>query len=479
MPKTQIGKTVEVNPSILAFKPRQVLLLSKPPASSMKLDDGSNNNDKLILKPEQKTLLLNSIAQYLERSGFSKTVKKFRSEARIQKDDLIESSFDLQEMFIKILDMRNHANKNSKSHRVQELQTVGISRTDGNGDFASATGDGKERKKDKSAVDKSIGPKNAEENPTPDNTMSTEVKPKEKTRNKKKQSNLGSESLCNNPNEESVSEPTVEKSKDVAIKADEKMTDSKTDDKPKDKKKKKKKNKLSSDPIVAEENLQKIDSENLKTPKEDFIEKQDKNSKKRKRTASEDGEKLIEDQPNGEKLVEVSKHIKTEESKRRKTKDSEEPKVRDHSTGLDSSSRIEEKPQKEENSQTVSGEAQKLLTIELNGQSNRSLKEIGEKSSMKKIEKQQNGSTEPQSAIRFQRVKVDDVVFSDERLKDNSYWAKDGAEIGYGAKAQDILGQVRGRDFRHEKTKKKRGSYRGGQIDLQSHSVKFNYSDDE
>lgn len=81
---------------------------------------------------------------------------------------------------------------------------------------------------------------------------------------------------------------------------------------------------------------------------------------------------------------------------------------------------------------------------------------------------------------------------------------QDGAESGYGAKAQEVLGQVRGRcvliycplfyfcsisrsltlpfvlrDFRHEKTKKKRGSYRGGQIDLQSHSVKFNYSDDE
>lgn len=35
------------------------------------------------------------------------------------------------------------------------------------------------------------------------------------------------------------------------------------------------------------------------------------------------------------------------------------------------------------------------------------------------------------------------------------------------------------RDFRHEKTKKKRGTYRGGQIDLQSHSIKFNYSDEE
>ena len=35
------------------------------------------------------------------------------------------------------------------------------------------------------------------------------------------------------------------------------------------------------------------------------------------------------------------------------------------------------------------------------------------------------------------------------------------------------------RGFWHEKTKKKRGTYRGGQIDLQTHSIKFDNSDDE
>ncbi|KAH7673824.1 Srp40 C-terminal protein [Dioscorea alata] len=94
-----------------------------------------------------------------------------------------------------------------------------------------------------------------------------------------------------------------------------------------------------------------------------------------------------------------------------------------------------------------------------------------------KSTKKEKHSAEPKTA--FQRVKIDEVKFADERLQDNSYWAKDGADIGYGAKAQEVLGQVRGRDFRHEKTKKKRGTYRGGLIDLQSHSVKFNYSDDE
>lgn len=37
--------------------------------------------------------------------------------------------------------------------------------------------------------------------------------------------------------------------------------------------------------------------------------------------------------------------------------------------------------------------------------------------------------------------------------------------------------QVRGKDFRHEKTKKKRGNYRGGTITLQSHSIKFDDSE--
>ncbi|XP_044950466.1 suppressor protein SRP40 [Hordeum vulgare subsp. vulgare] len=102
--------------------------------------------------------------------------------------------------------------------------------------------------------------------------------------------------------------------------------------------------------------------------------------------------------------------------------------------------------------------------------------DVKEPSTASKSNKRQKLS-EPKSA--FQRVKSEDIKFADERLQDNSYWAKGGADSGYGAKAQEILGQVRGRDFRHEKTKKKRGTYKGGFIDLQTHSIKFNNSDDE
>jgi hypothetical protein len=86
---------------------------------------------------------------------------------------------------------------------------------------------------------------------------------------------------------------------------------------------------------------------------------------------------------------------------------------------------------------------------------------------------------QPTGAKAFQRVNPAEVQLLDPRLSDNSYWAKSGAEDGWGAKAQEVLGQVRGKNFRHEKTKKKRGSYKGGVIDHQSHSIKFANSDDE
>jgi hypothetical protein len=44
---------------------------------------------------------------------------------------------------------------------------------------------------------------------------------------------------------------------------------------------------------------------------------------------------------------------------------------------------------------------------------------------------------------------------------------------GYGAKANKILSAVKGKDFRHEKTKKKRGGYRGGSISIESNSFKY------
>ena len=58
-------------------------------------------------------------------------------------------------------------------------------------------------------------------------------------------------------------------------------------------------------------------------------------------------------------------------------------------------------------------------------------------------------------------------------LADNSYEAAFGQD-GWGAKASADLMVTRGKSFRHEKTKKKRGSYRGGAINTNAvNSFKF------
>ncbi|KAI0075262.1 hypothetical protein K474DRAFT_1600089, partial [Panus rudis PR-1116 ss-1] len=74
---------------------------------------------------------------------------------------------------------------------------------------------------------------------------------------------------------------------------------------------------------------------------------------------------------------------------------------------------------------------------------------------------------------RFQRVKPENVTFADERLKNNGFESRGAGENDYGAKAHRDLIVTRGAGFRKEKNKKKRGSYRGGEITMASHSIKF------
>ncbi|WOH13860.1 hypothetical protein DCAR_0933372 [Daucus carota subsp. sativus] len=67
--------------------------------------------------------------------------------------------------------------------------------------------------------------------------------------------------------------------------------------------------------------------------------------------------------------------------------------------------------------------------------------EVGDLKSTKKVHLDHSGNHEKSGY----KVKIDEVEFADKRLQDNSYRAKSGAEIGYGAKEQQVLGQVRGR----------------------------------
>ncbi|KAJ2635250.1 jun-like transcription factor [Coemansia sp. RSA 1286] len=75
--------------------------------------------------------------------------------------------------------------------------------------------------------------------------------------------------------------------------------------------------------------------------------------------------------------------------------------------------------------------------------------------------------------VPFCRIRPEDVVYADDRLKDNRYMSKGGVENDFGYKAHMDLIVTRGKGFTKEKNKKKRGSYSGGKITMQSHSIKF------
>ncbi|KAJ2857154.1 jun-like transcription factor [Coemansia erecta] len=73
----------------------------------------------------------------------------------------------------------------------------------------------------------------------------------------------------------------------------------------------------------------------------------------------------------------------------------------------------------------------------------------------------------------FCRVRPEEVVYVDDRLKDNRYMVKGGTTGDFGYKAHVDLIVKHGKGFTKEKNKKKRGSYGGGRITMESHSIKF------
>ncbi|CAN1198475.1 Nucleolar and coiled-body phosphoprotein 1 [Linum perenne] len=393
-----------INPSLLALKPRQVSLLinSRKMSAAVKTP--------AVLNPHQKTILLQSIALYLQRSGYSKTLKKFRSESNLQIDNSEGSGFYLEDLLCKFLETSDQGCKKSETLACKRAYSAEAEKSAGNDEEIKSVDEGKSK-----------------------STNDLETNKKSKKKSKKLSSNLVKD------NGVSVSEEKKEvvSNKDLASDIVE------NSDKARVKKQKKSKSSMAS------QNLSSADAEK-DDALEETLESEKQESKKRKRSSSQEVSTLPADDAEP-----------VEKSKRQRTEDAEKV------------SNTDQKPKSENSS---FGTSDNIQIPESNGQV---IQDLEKKEQKKSTKKQQNGSSEPTTAQRFQRVKADEVVFSDERLKDNSYWAKDGAEIGYGAKAQEVLGQVKGKGFRHEKTKKKRGSYRGGQIDQNTHSVKFNYSDEE
>ncbi|EOA13759.1 hypothetical protein CARUB_v10026851mg [Capsella rubella] len=96
MPKTLAAET-SLTPALLALTLRQVLISRLVMGSESKTSN---------LESEKKALLLRSVAQYLERCGFSKCFKKLLSEAEIEKKELNSSLPDLEEIYSEFLNKK-------------------------------------------------------------------------------------------------------------------------------------------------------------------------------------------------------------------------------------------------------------------------------------------------------------------------------------------------------------------------------------
>lgn len=465
--------------SLFAFKPRQVLLAEHNSRSKMNDVALKEENSAKItsLTPELKGSLHHSILQYLHRHGFSKTLKRFQSEAEVQSDTWKVSSLHLEDIFCKYNACNADSNLNTSKKPVLGNDEAIIK------DNICATKETITKKKKKGAtVESDNGVIEDQSNVTNKKITEShknygqvsediivnelETKPKKKKTKHDLDSSGQSEEVKSDvlkkPVDDTINvletDDSTKKTKDKKKKGiqQDKLDPSTTNDNElvaevAQKERKKKKKKSSTDSAVEDNQVNPVRTETKnETTQPDASRKEKGSSKKRKRLLSDENDNLSTEIT----VTEESKRQKTETSKREKSK-KEDSKVNEI--------------------------AQEACNEQLDGQANGKL-EIngGEKSgAQKSTKKHRKDSAEPKTVNAFQRVKIDEVEFAHQKLQDNSYWAKDGADIGYGAKAQEVLGQVRGRDFRHEKTKKKRGSYRGGLIDQQSHSIKFNYSDEE
>ncbi|VEL11336.1 unnamed protein product [Protopolystoma xenopodis] len=77
------------------------------------------------------------------------------------------------------------------------------------------------------------------------------------------------------------------------------------------------------------------------------------------------------------------------------------------------------------------------------------------------------------SKAPYRRVRDDEVNLIP-ALSNNSFEAKLGAQGSWGERANQALKLTRGKEFKHEKTKRKRGTYTGGTISTNVCSFKFN-----
>ncbi|XP_020592420.1 lisH domain-containing protein C1711.05 isoform X6 [Phalaenopsis equestris] len=497
------------------------------------------SGDAISLKGKGRESLLRSIAAFLESSGFAKTLSVFRLEAQIEVNNTGVSCFNLEDSCDKLIELSNiypiasvdwskeqeentDHEKPSKvekknKHKVMLEECMGevacincevvakekIEESNGLTSKPNAAasdiekGKGEKKKKEaKQLLEQSELGVNQKESTKKSNDEAAYAS----TEKKKKHKVIPGESMGEvaRTNFEVVAKEKIEESKDLTSKPNVATGDFEKDKGEKKKKKEAKKLQEQSELCVNQKVITKKSDDEAayaSTKHQESV-----NSDNLVIDLQENADRSRKDEKKGKsKKLENTSDVETTTNKKRKRSSSneraldvaeEEKETCDHKA-LTCSEPSQLNQEFKEPAKILSSVV--LDKLEENANLQNPQKKLSENqlanggidehqkegSSVRKSMKKEKHFDEPKALNAFQRVKVDEVQFANERLQDNSYWALDDSGSGYGAKAQEVLGQVKGRDFRHEKTKKKRGSYRGGQIDLQSHSIKFNYSDNE
>ncbi|XP_020592421.1 suppressor protein SRP40 isoform X7 [Phalaenopsis equestris] len=451
------------------------------------------SGDAISLKGKGRESLLRSIAAFLESSGFAKTLSVFRLEAQIEVNNTGVSCFNLEDSCDKLIELSN----------IYPIASVDWSKEQEKLIVDDSDVQTKDKKRKIKQVSDSFGQENSKKNCL-DTTLGTEEntdhekpsKVEKKNKHKVMLEECMGEVACINC--EVVAKEKIEESNGLTSKPNAAASDIEKGKGEKKKKKEAKKLQEQSELCVNQKVITKKSDDEAayaSTKHQESV-----NSDNLVIDLQENADRSRKDEKKGKsKKLENTSDVETTTNKKRKRSSSneraldvaeEEKETCDHKA-LTCSEPSQLNQEFKEPAKILSSVV--LDKLEENANLQNPQKKLSENqlanggidehqkegSSVRKSMKKEKHFDEPKALNAFQRVKVDEVQFANERLQDNSYWALDDSGSGYGAKAQEVLGQVKGRDFRHEKTKKKRGSYRGGQIDLQSHSIKFNYSDNE
>ncbi|QSL65770.1 hypothetical protein MERGE_000048 [Pneumocystis wakefieldiae] len=169
---------------------------------------------------------------------------------------------------------------------------------------------------------------------------------------------------------------------------------------------------------------------------------------------------------------------KTKVKKREKTDSDQEISIKSKKYKDDLEKNVQNKDQNEQlhqfhvekDNMSVFDDLADTQSTEKTGRANLEFETNNKKNSKKSINMEKIQKKNPS----FSRIDKSKIQFAHECLKDNSYSGIYQEWDEYGRKANRDLSARRGKEFRTEKSKKKKGSYHGGKIDSNvSRSFKF------